>query len=146
MCRHENSIYVIIYSNVWPKFLSQNVAQLLSFIQVICVLVNFRDFCTKKNPLWYLSICHLSWRSAALQEGCTYLSWDRCVQNSASTGMMMENLIITAIFIRGKYNFGWAILNLSVAPSSEHRDLSRKTGMAFRSCAFTVKLLRYSGL
>lgn len=58
----------------------------------------------------------------------------------------MENLVITVIFIPVKYSCGSAALDLSVAPSPVHRDLSRETGMAFRSCAFTVRLLRYGGL
>lgn len=44
----------------------------------------------------------------------------RCGRDSTSTGMTMENLIITVIFIPGKYSCGSAVLDLSVAPSPEH--------------------------
>lgn len=53
-----------------------------------------------------------------LQKGFIYLCLDSCVQHgkyAACTDLMMENLIIIAIFILDKYSFASAALDPSIA-------------------------------
>lgn len=145
-----NSTFFQIWGNLWfyynetpPKIYSS--WKLVPRIQTI-FLPSIHVF-----PHWFLVWKHLSFElKNCCPAGGLYLPvLGRCVRcggDSTSAGMTMENLIITVIFIPGKYSCGSLGLNLSVAPSPEQRGLSSETGMAFRSCAFTVKLLRYSGL
>lgn len=155
MHRHERviwsinlALFQVIYVFAWLKMIPHPKIQYLEVLPVPRIKTMFLPvdiyFHTRS---WCGSICHLSWRIAPLQEGCTYLHWGRCAQSgrdSACTGMTMENLIITVIFIPGKYTCGSLVLDLSVTPSPEYRDLSREIEIAFRGYAFTIKFLRYS--
>lgn len=94
---HITLLFYLFYATVGPGQLKQQDGNSISIYFL--------------THLWNRSICRLSWRFVPQQDGYTYLCWRRCVQcgrDSVSTGMTMENLIITVIFIPGKYSCGSA--------------------------------------
>lgn len=83
------------------------------------------------------NVCHLSWKIAAAQQGCIYLHQGRCSVWQGFHQRATENLIITVIFLSGKYSSGLLVLYLSAAPSPGHKAAMEETDLAFGSCAFT---------
>lgn len=63
----------------------------------------------------------------------------KCGRDSASTGMMMENLIITVIFIPGKYSCGSTVLDLGVAPIASAQRLIQGNRNGFQELRFHRK-------